>query len=511
MKLNREDRNLDNLCGIVGVRLRALIHMTTLALVVLCAWSSAAAEQEPSRPPNIIVVMGDDHAQWAMGAYGLEHIDTPNLDWLADQGVVFKNAMSPAPVCSPARASFHTGLMPSQHGVHDFLSEQPEFDANWLSGQVRLSERLKSAGYRTGLFGKWHATTDSRPPQPGFDRWLSYDSYIDGWRNQYRHSGTVHFSNDGKRFQHTGVQARYLTEEAIRFIDESSSEPFFVNINFAEPHSPFEGLPERLVAKYRNLANEIVRAGGSSNLPVRNSIFEIPEDHSEKLAQYLAAVSLIDDQVGRLFDALQGRDLLGNTLLIYTSDHGLLVGQYDLYGKTNATRPPNFYEETIRIPLIVYGPEGLIKQEQSREELVDLLDLHATVLDYATGGNADSAYGPGQSVRRLLNGKRNVGWRTVQFAERGHARMVTDGRWKLVRYYQQDEERPPEDLWYDLVHPFGERQESVAPRPALRDSLIQELESFFGQYETSEHSGRKMWSQPAPNANTCPDFPSECQ
>jgi arylsulfatase A-like enzyme len=90
------------------------------------------------RPPNIIVVMGDDHAQWAVGAYGLDALDTPNIDWLAERGVLFENAMSPAPVCSPARASFHTGKMPSQHGVHDFLAEQDEFDANWLSGETLL-------------------------------------------------------------------------------------------------------------------------------------------------------------------------------------------------------------------------------------------------------------------------------------------------------------------------------------------------------------------------------------
>jgi len=487
-------------------------HIAFLAFVMLYSHSGFSEDQPSTRPPNIIVVMGDDHAQWAMGAYGLDAIATPNLDWIAERGVIFQNAMSPAPVCSPARASFHTGKMPSQHGVHDFLSDEPEFDANWLSGQKLLSERMKESGYRTALIGKWHATTDSRIPQRGFDRWLSYDSYIEGWRNQYRHSGTVYFSSDGEKTQYEGVQARHLTEKAVQFIDESPEEPFFINLNLVEPHAPFEGMPERLVAKYRNEADKIIRAGGWSNLPVRNSIFEVPDNHAETLAQYLAAVSLIDDQIGRLFDALQGRDLLDNTLLIYTSDHGMLMGQYDLYGKTNSTKPSNFYEETIRIPLIVYGPEGLIKQKQSRLEFVDLLDLHATILDFAANGDTiDAEYGPGRSVRRLLESDRSAAWRTLQFAERGNARMVTDGRWKLVRYYQKDPEVPPQDMWYDLVHPLGERHDSVPPRAELRDALIHELEVFFSQYETPEHSGRSMWAQPAPNGLTCPDFPNECQ
>lgn len=455
--------------------------------------------------PNIIVVMADDHAQWALGAYGLEQLDTPNIDWLAEQGVRFDNAMSPAPVCSAARASFYTGKMPSQHGVHDFLSESEEFDANWLAGETLLSERLVEAGYRTGLFGKWHATTNSKPPQPGFDRWLSYDPYKAGWANQYLHSGTVSFSSDGEEASYTGVQARFLTEEAIRFIDDPSDKPFFISLNFTEPHAPFAGLPERLIARYRSVANDIVRAGGASDLADRGAHTTTPEDHVEQLAQYLAAVALLDEQVGQLLDALHGRDLLQNTLLVYTSDHGLLVGQYGLYGKTNATNPANFYEETIRIPMIVYAP-GRMRAAQSRGELVDLLDLHVTLLDYASGGAADASDGPGRSLRPLLEGVRNSGWRSVQVAERGNLRMVTDGRWKLVREYLKDAQQVPLDRWYDLTHPFGERRSVDLPSAAVRGRLMTELERFFNRFETPEHSGRRIWEQAPPNARMRSDL-----
>jgi choline-sulfatase len=480
------------------------------ALLIAAMFVAVPASAQTTSPPNIIVVMADDHAQWALGAYGLEQIDTPNIDWLADQGVRFENAMSPAPVCSSARASFYTGKMPSQHGVHDFLSENADFDANWLAGETLLSERLVDAGYRTGLFGKWHATTDSKPPQPGFDRWLSYDAYKAGWANQYVHSGTVSFSSDGTELTHTGVQARFLTEEAISFIDEPSDKPFFISLNFAEPHAPFAGLPERLVSRYRSVANDIVRAGGASDLVDRGGHTTVPVDHVEQLAQYLAAVSLIDEQVGRLMDALQGRDLLQDTVLVYTGDHGLLVGQYGLYGKTNATNPANFYEETIRIPMIVYAPGESVRGQQSRGELVDLLDLHATILDYA-GGTQDGSpsYGPGRSLRPLLEGERNTNWRTMQMAERGNLRMVTDGRWKLVREYQEDERQVPLDRWYDLSHPFGERHSADLPSAAVRGRLMTELERFFDQYETAEHSGRRIWDQPPPNARMRDDLTAD--
>lgn len=478
-----------------------------LCLAVSLLSAVARSEARADAPPNIIVVMADDHAQWALGAYGLAELDTPNIDWLARQGVLFENAMTPAPVCSAARASFYTGKMPSQHGVHDFLSERPEFDANWLAGEKLLSERLADAGYRTGLFGKWHATTDSRPPQPGFDRWLSYDPYTAGWQNQYVHSGKVSFSSDGEELDYTGVQARFLTEQAIRFIDASSSGPFFISLNLTEPHAPFTGLPERLVSRYRSVAEGLLRAGGASDLADRGGTTLVPADHAEQLAQYLAAVSLIDEQVGRLLDALEGRGILDDTLLVYTSDHGLLVGQYGLYGKTNATDPPNFYEETIRIPMVIRAPGEGFRGAQSRGELVDLLDLHATVIDYATNGRiTESDYGPGKSLRPLLEGTRSAGWRSAQFAERGNARMVTDGRWKLVRYYHRDAQRPPTDAWYDLAHPFGERHASAPPGPDTRTRLVAELERFFGRYETAEHSGRRIWDQPPPNARMRADL-----
>jgi arylsulfatase A-like enzyme len=159
--------------------------------------------------------------------------------------------------------------------------------------------------------------------------------------------------------------------------------------------------------------------------------------------------------------------------------------------------------------LIVHAPGDRFRPSQARSELVDLMDLHATVIDYASGGRVtESDYGPGQSIRKLLEGERNTGWRTVQFSERGNARMVTDGRWKLVRNYPRDPEDGPTDLWYDVAHPFGERHNADAPRQPLRDRLIDELERFFAEYETPEHTGRKIWDQPPPNARYRRDMES---
>ncbi len=467
--------------------------------------------QASAKQPNIIVIMGDDHGQWATGAYGDSPVETPTLDWMAKKGVMFSNAMTPSPVCSPARASFFTGKMPSQHGVHDFLSESTDYEGNWLQGQTLLSERLQKKGYKTALIGKWHATRDSRVPQPGFDKWISFDAFKEGWRNQYEHSGAVHFSVDGEPLTYSGIQASFLSAEAVKFIDEADEQPFFISLNLVEPHAPFEGLPERLVDRYRHIADDYVKAGDSSDLKGRGGNMGVPNDHAEKLAQYLAAVTLIDEQVARIYDALYGRDLIKDTIIIYTADHGLQMGQYGLYGKTNSTFQQNFYEDNLRIPLIFYGPNWL-RNAQTRFELVSLIDLHTTILDFASAGendtNSETNKGPGRSLKGMLKGERETKGFDLHFAERGNARMVTDARWKLVRYYEKNSEF--KDLWYDLVHPLGERVQTFGPSEPVKNKLSSALEQFFSKYETPEFSGRNVWQQPPPNRRVCKDLGIQC-
>jgi len=480
--------------------LKKFFVYTARFLLVLCAYLAPLYAETP----NVIVIMTDDQGRWSLGDYD-SRIQTPNLSHLAAEGVRFDQAISPTPVCSPARASFLTGKTASQHGVHDFLSDNDSTSKEWLQGETLISEILSEQGYKVGLFGKWHATTQSWTPVRGYDRWLTYDERQASWINQYQHSGTVYFSSDGKGISHTGVQAHFLSEEAIRFIDERGDAPFAAFINFVEPHFPFEGLPERLVKRYRDVAADIVAAGDSSSLvPMAkpaSTTLAVAAEHREKLAQYLAAVSLIDEQVGRILDALMGRGLLDNTLIVFTSDHGHLTGQYGIYGKANATKPQNFYQESINIPLIVYGPEDIVSPGQVRHEFVNLYDLFPTLVELSGARDVLSKYtGPGKSLQPLLAGQRLTHFRDFQISEMGNARMIHDGRWKLIQYFSQDTTEPPEEVWHDLVHPLAERRPSQPPSPAQQNYLRNGLNTFFEQYDIEQFSGRRIWDLPKHNA-----------
>ncbi|MBC2607939.1 sulfatase family protein [Pelagicoccus albus] len=455
---------------------------------------NAASEQ-----PNIVLIMADDHGRWATGTYGDSRIRTPNMDQLAAEGVRFDAAISPAPVCSPSRASFFTGRIPSQHGVHDFLSEDEPFDKKGrLDGETLLSEKLKKAGYKTGLFGKWHADGEGWKPVRGFDKWLSYDLRAMDWITQYAHSGTVHYSVDGEAVSKTGMQAWFLTESALEFIDSAEGAPFFTCLTYVEPHFPFEGLPERTVSYYRDFASELLPYGDNSWTNRSNKKTGDTPQHEEWVAQYLAAVTLLDEQIGRLQDGLQARGLLENTIIIYVSDHGHMTGQYGLYGKANGSLPLNLTEETLSIPLIISGPREWIRPAQVRSEFVNLCDLHETIVDLA--GSDETPKGPGKALTPLLQGERVREWRQRQFAEYGNARMISDGRWKLVRYYAEDPASAPVDHWFDLSNPRKERVPSIGPHQEAKEDFVSQLETYFTRWEEPGKSGRQVWSLPRFNA-----------
>ena len=151
------------------------------------------------------------------------------MDFLAESGTWFANASSPSPVCSPARASLLTGRLPSQHGIHDFLSETGEDERDWLVDEILLPVLLQEAGYFTSLVGKWHLSGTGSPPDDLFDRWLSYDVGADGWRNQYLHQGRVHLLDNGEPLSIGGSQTAELARRAVEIIeDRPANRPFFM-------------------------------------------------------------------------------------------------------------------------------------------------------------------------------------------------------------------------------------------------------------------------------------------
>ena len=468
----------------------------------------------PSNRPNILVVLTDDHGRWATGCYGNPVVQTPTMDWLARTGARLDRAFTPSPVCSPARASFFTGQMPSTHGIHDWLQEWAPVGKQHpgLRGQTTLATRLHEAGYRTGLLGKWHCG-HSRDPQPGFDRWFSYAD------SQFPHRGPIAFSDDGRRVEHDGYQSEHITREAVRFLSEhlGGDRPTFTVVGYVNTHSPYRDHPERLANRYRG--HDFAEVPPEPvDLPQGKAVIPwvgTAEERREKLAQYYAAVTCIDEHVARLVDAVDAAGQLDNTLIVYTADHGNMNGQHGLDSKGNATIPQNFLEESIRIPCLLRWP-GAVAAGTASDAFVDLCDLHATLLDAA---GADPAPGPGQSLLPLLGaadtqdpGDAAATARDAYFGEYGNARCIRTDRYKLIERYPGPNGHWEDEL-YDL-HDDPRETRSLAASAAhadLKRDLSQRLTAFFDEYADDERTGLHVGRLPDCNDGYEPWSPAAAE
>ena len=453
--------------------------------------------------PNILVFLTDDHGQWLQGAYGNSEVKTPTFDRLAARGTRMANAFTTTPVCSPARASFFTGRMPSQHGIHDWIDHLKNSYAHpWLAGQTLISELLQSAGYHTGLVGKWHCGHD-REPRPGFDRYFSY------WGTQYPHNGKQDFSDQGVHVIEHGQQSPFFTKQAIAFLrahredKATAGKPFFLYVSYVDTHSPHDAAPQELVDVYRDATFRDIPEESFADChgKVMSGKAKKPEAERQRRQEYYGAASAVDREVGQVLAELEANGQLDNTLVVYTGDHGLNAGHHGIWEKGNATTPQNFLDESIRIGCTLAWPAGGIVAGQASDLFVNHCDLFATLLD-AAGVTLDAAKAakinsPGRSYLPALRGKQLDGWRSEQISEYGNARMIRTESHKLILRYPFGGIRYPDEL-YDLKADPRETVNRIDdPQMAtLVKELTAKVETFFAKYSVPENDGLAMESQP---------------
>ncbi|TVR52162.1 MAG: hypothetical protein EA425_05505 [Puniceicoccaceae bacterium] len=443
--------------------------------------------------PNLLVFMTDDHGQWASSPYGNREIRSPALQWLADTGVRMERAFCPLPVCSPARASFFTGRIPSAHGIHDFLqepNERPEHPG--IEGQTTLAMLLKEAGYKTGLVGKWHCGKYWKK-QPGFDTWFT--SAL-GTNARF---GRQEYFEDEERRTFNGHQETILTDRAVRFLQEAAdgADPFFLFVGYTNTHTPHAGEVEAVVEHYRRCRFDDIPAEtyGGEHGHARIAPFDRKDPgRREQLAQYYAAVDVVDRQLCRIFAELENLGLTDETVILYTSDHGHMNGHHGLHTKGNATVPTNFLDESILVPALWRLP-GAEPRGRAVAEPVDHCDAFATLLDAAgldAGAIAADVRSPGRSYLPLLQGGR-LDWRTWQICEHAYSRMIRTESAKLIRRYPNRVTHWP-DEFYDLAADPRETR-NVIGDPA-HSACIEKLDAimadFFARHEIPAKAGTNM-------------------
>ena len=418
--------------------------------------------------PNILWICTDQQRHDTIGALGNLHIHTPTLNRLVAEGVAFTSAYCQTPICTPSRASFLTGRYPSHLGVNSNSNARFPDDAQLIT------RTLAETGYDCGMAGKLHLSTvtgrvEPRPddgyrvfkwshhPRPetywevqhhAYHQWLEeqgvdwFDYYpTQPWREKVHASAAA------------GIESRYhqttwCANEAIAFMSDPRKGPWLMSVNPFDPHpqGAFFSAPQEYLDKYDpvSLPGPHFRESDLENQArLRDIDFQStatrPEEYParEMQAAYYASIELIDAQVGRMLEALKTSGQRENTVVIFMSDHGEMLGDHGLTRKGC-----RFYEGLVHVPLIISSPSRFQGGVRSRE-LVELIDIVPTLLELAGLDVPDDV--KGRSLLPILTGESTAGSHrdvvrsefrdALDMPNRSHADMIFDGRHKLVVYH----------------------------------------------------------------------------
>jgi arylsulfatase A-like enzyme len=427
-----------------------------------------------SDKPNIIYILGDDHRAEVLGCMDHPIVKTPNIDCLASEGVLFRNGFCTSPACTPSRACHYTGQWERKHGVN-FNSHSSLAPEAWENS---FPMRLKDAGYHIGWVGKNHVPAGEGGYSSGY-----FEEVFDYWYGNHGHSGFYPKEQAGGNREiynnaRADTQVEVFEEGALNFLDPQrefiercshpltarpEDKPFCLCVTFNLPHAYGTGSmelrpsdDEHYRSHYQELINDIPLPEtyvASSNIEtpriprdVYNGIYLSSYDYvrspsalRERRVREYQTITGMDNFIGRLRETLARLQLADNTIIVFSTDHGIHHGEHGLGGKCF------LYEEDLRIPLVVYDPR--LKKEargQVRDEIVVVPDLAPTVMQMV-GLDVPEAM-QGKSLKPLLQGE-TPEWREEFFSEQlldiqnyPRSECVRTKDWKYIRYFKRTED-----------------------------------------------------------------------
>ncbi len=449
----------------------------------------AAATVQPKRslaelassPPNVVFVIADQWRAQALGCMGNADIRTPNLDKLASEGVLMRHTFANTPVCCPARSCMLTGNYVSKTGM-------VANDLRLRESEITLGDLFSKAGYSTGYIGKWHLDGGPRLPgfvppgrrRHGFQHWAANECNHNYFYNWY-------FRDDNVPIVKEEYEPEMWTRLAIEFLYESQDKPFFLTVSYAAPHDPYVA-PEKYMKMY-----------DAEKLKMReNWVEDVPHGERKDIAGYYAGCTAIDDQLGLLFRAIEELGLKDNTIVMFTSDHGDMLGSQGMILK----RKP--WEESIRVPGIIRYPRRIPAGRES-DALFSQVDYAATLLGLCGLPVPGSMQGTDQS--EVLTGAKSSGPEAVHFQIFGpyeHSKLKAG--WRGIRTEQYMYARWQKGAWllYDLKQDPYEMRNLVSD-PAyssVKDDLDTRLQKWMQEIGDSWEmnwtfpieDGPELWS-----------------
>lgn len=471
--------------------------------------------------PNVVLIFTDNQQASTLACYGNSEVHTPNLDRLASQGIRFDNAYCPNSFCSPCRASVLTGKLPSQHGVHSWIDDRNmhEWPSGWhaLNGMPTLPGQLQSNGYKTALVGKYHLGEPTTPAE-GFDSWVTLeDGHV---RSFYRNR----IFDNGQVYEQPGHSVDFFTAKAKEFMTEqvAADNPFFLYLPYPAPYGhwpatketdenrhteryancPMDSIPREPLSKKAVDGFLMTQAGSTKDLDF-SMLMRAPNDLAT-LRNYYSQISMVDDGVGEIMAQLDDLGIADETLLIFTTDHGLSVGQHGFWGHGGASFPSNLHQATHSVPMIVRQP-GVVPAGEVSKLMVSNMDLYSTIAEH-TGTATPSADLPSRSLLPVLRGEapgglpENWGEDSV-YSEQEETRVVRTKKWVLFKRFNSSASPALEDELYDVENDPSESINLIdnADCADVVADLSAMLTAYFQKHAQSEAD---MWRGGVPIQNS---------
>lgn len=437
-----------------------------------------------TKKKNVVFILSDDQGEWALGCYGNHEIISPNIDSLANNGVRFENFYCVSPVCSPARASILTGMIPSQHGVQDWLRDdnKKQEEIDYLRDTKTYTEILNENGYICGLSGKWHLGNSSTA-QKGFSHWYAHKSGGGPYYNapMYKNSELIY-------------EEKYITEaitdDAIEFIVENKDKPFYLHIGYTAPHSPWvNNHPKEFTDLYEDCPFETAKM--EEKHP--NSIFltdDVLRDLRSNQIGYYAAVTAMDFHIGRIVEKLDKLGIREDTLIVFMADNGFSCGQHGFWGKGNGTFPINMYQSSVKVPCI-FNHSGSLDVKVI-ENPISAYDFMPTLLEYLDIDYKNEDL-PGKSFMGILENKKIEDKPIIILDEYGPNRMIIDKDFKFVKRYPYNNHENGNNELYNLKLDPNEKNNLIDDKnfEEIKNDLESKLEKWFLEYVNPEIDGSK--------------------
>jgi arylsulfatase A-like enzyme len=438
-----------------------------------CLAMHESSHAKVARRPNVLVLLPDQWRAQSLGCFGNPDVNTPHLDKLAAEGTKLTNVIANSPVCCPARAVILTGTYASTNGLR-------ANDLRLRQGLPSVASAFADAGYRTGYIGKWHLDGGPRnpgfvPPGPrrhGFQFWAANEC-------SHKPYGNTYFRDTSEPITSEKFEPEPWADEAIGFLNtQKADQPFFLVLSTGAPHDPYIA-PKRYMDMY-----------DPAKLNMADNWTSVKGGTREDIAGYYASATAVDDQIGRILSVLSERGLEQDTIVLFTSDHGNMLGSH---GKILKQKP---WEESIRVPGILRYP-GRVQAGHVNDTVFSHVDFAPTLLSIC-GIKATTGMQGTDLAQELLGRRKQKAEALLQIF--GPAGNEEGGGWRGLRTARYLYARTKDAAWllYDLQQDPTERHNlidddrSAALRESLDRLLVQRMTAIGDHWQSD-------WTEPIGN------------